>query len=301
MTSLSVVLCTYNGATFLPEQLASVAAQTRPPDDMVIRDDGSTDGTMQILEQFAARVDFPVSIAKNPVRRGAFQNFWGAIPFARGDLIALCDQDDIWKSTKLEHAVTVLDSEPEVGATFSDGLCIDATGTLIGKTVWDGVAFSNAERARFEAGADLDILFRHPVVTGATLTFRAALLPPLVPGPNTPHDYWLSTAVAMRSMVLPIREPLVNYRLHSSNTTGISRRSRFGYRFRYAFDPKYRRDFQSTRLSLLEDFARLASEAPSPRVTTAQRASLRLRIERLRTGVSLPETPLHWISFVRRS
>lgn len=301
MTSVSVVLCTYNGAAFLADQLASVATQTRPPDEMVIRDDGSTDQTMQILEEFAASAGFPISIQQNRVRRGAFANFWSAMHDANGDLIALCDQDDVWLPSKLERAVELLAGDPRAGATFSDGWCIDDTGAVTGRSLWDGVHFSMTERSRFEGGKELEVLLRRNVVTGATLTFRAGLLPALNPGPEMPHDHWISVAVAVRSLVVPIRDPLIKYRLHDSNTIGLSpQRSLLPHRLRYAFDPKYRRRALSIRLSRMEDLARLLDDAPWPRVTSAEKKVLKSRIESLRTGVSLPDNVWHRISFVRR-
>jgi hypothetical protein len=114
------------------------------------------------------------------------------------------------------------------------------------------------------------------------------------------HDYWVSVAVAMRSHVVPIKEPLVNYRLHSSNTMGLLPKYLLGHRLRYAFDSRYRRQLLLTRLSQLEDLARLLGDATWPRVTNAERESLALRIEKLRAGVSQPENLRHRISFVRR-
>jgi glycosyltransferase involved in cell wall biosynthesis len=301
MTSISVVLCTYNGAAFLAEQLASVAGQTRVPDEMVVRDDGSTDETMQVLEDFAAAVAFPVSIAKNPVRLGAFANFWSAVHEATGDLVALCDQDDVWMPSKLERAIELLDGDPKVGATFSDGWCIDDVGALTGRSLWDCAYFTTTERERFESGEELEVLLRHPVVTGATLTFRPSLLPVLAPPPEMPHDYWLSVAVAMRAPVVPIRASLIKYRLHDANTAGLpGQKSLSFHRLRYVVDPKYRRQTWTERLAWMEALSRLLGDGPCPRLTKVQKELLKSRIEKLRFGLSLPENLWHRVSFVRR-
>lgn len=302
MTSVSVVLCTYNGSAFLAEQLASVAAQSRPPDEMVIRDDGSTDETMQMLEEFAGSAEFPVSIEKNSTRLGATGNFWAAMHDVTGDVVALCDQDDIWMPSRLERAVEILEGDSEVGATFSDGRCIDATGAFTGRSLWDSAFFTMSQRELFEAGEELKVLLWHPVVTGATLTFRADLLPRLAPSPEMPHDYWLSVAVAMRALVVPIREPLINYRLHGSNTLGLPApsKSQFSQRLSYVFDPAYRRQGWVAQLAWLEDLARLLAEGPSPRFTHAKKRLLYSKVESLRFGVSLPDNLWHRITLVRR-
>ncbi len=99
---LSVVLCTYNGARYLPAQLKSIMAQTRPVDEIVIQDDGSTDGTVQICQDFADKhpglVRFFVNQGK-PL--GPSKNFYSAMAKAQGNLLALCDQDDLWEPDKL--------------------------------------------------------------------------------------------------------------------------------------------------------------------------------------------------------
>jgi glycosyltransferase involved in cell wall biosynthesis len=300
MTSLSVVLCTYNGAPYLAEQLESIAAQTRLPDEMVIRDDGSKDETVQYLEAFAARMPFAVSIIHNSVRKGAPGNFWLAIHDATSDVIALCDQDDVWLPSKLERAMDVLDGDSNVGATFSDGLCIDKEGAFTGRSLWKGAGFTVPQQEMFESDKDLEVLLRHPVVTGATLAFRTSLLPALNPGPEMPHDYWLSVAVAVQSRIVPIREPLIKYRLHDSNAMGLLPEYLFPHRLRYAFDSGYRRQLLSVRLSQLDDLFRLLEHTSGPRVTGAEKQDLQRRIERLKAGLSVPNNIWHRISFVRR-
>src|SRR5580658_10032044 len=100
--AISVAMCTFNGAAFLPEQLRSIASQTLRPAEIVIFDDGSMDRTVEILEQFShgAR-GFDVRVVVNPVRVGPAANFGQAIGACRGDVIALSDQDDVWLPDKL--------------------------------------------------------------------------------------------------------------------------------------------------------------------------------------------------------
>ena len=74
-TSVSVAMATYNGARYLPEMLASVAGQSRLPDELVVRDDGSEDGTVALLEDFARQAAFPVRILERGTRLGYAQNF----------------------------------------------------------------------------------------------------------------------------------------------------------------------------------------------------------------------------------
>ena len=98
--TLSVVMCTYNGAPFLRAQLDTLLAQTRPADEIIVQDDRSTDGTWAILEEYAHHHP-QIRIHQNATRQGVNGNFFSAIGRAQGSLIALCDQDDLWEPDKL--------------------------------------------------------------------------------------------------------------------------------------------------------------------------------------------------------
>src|SRR4051794_15860948 len=92
----SVAMCTYNGARFIGAQLASVAAQTRTPDELIVCDDRSTDETVAIVQKFADSAPFRVRLHVNEENLGSTKNFERAVSLCEGDLIALCDQDDVW-------------------------------------------------------------------------------------------------------------------------------------------------------------------------------------------------------------
>ncbi|MFL5505263.1 MAG: glycosyltransferase, partial [Gemmatimonadales bacterium] len=109
---VSVVLCTYNGARYLPEQLDSLARQSLPPTELVVRDDDSTDETASLVAAFAERAPFPVRWTCNAERLGPTRNFGAAIADATGEFVALCDQDDVWLPEKLERVVGALMREP---------------------------------------------------------------------------------------------------------------------------------------------------------------------------------------------
>jgi glycosyltransferase involved in cell wall biosynthesis len=106
--TLAVALATYNGARFLREQLECIARQTRHPDQMVISDDGSTDGTLEILDAFKSSVTFPVIILPRVGHLGVTGNFMRAAYACETDIIAFCDQDDIWEPVKLERCERAL-------------------------------------------------------------------------------------------------------------------------------------------------------------------------------------------------
>jgi glycosyltransferase involved in cell wall biosynthesis len=148
--SISVAMCTYNGSRFLPEQLASIARQTRQPDEMVVSDDGSTDATAEIVENFARSAPFPVRFIRNPRNLGSTKNFEQAIGLCSCDLIALSDQDDIWMPDKLARQAEMFELDPSLGGVFTDAELIDETGTLLCQRLWFSIYFSPSEQQKFQ-------------------------------------------------------------------------------------------------------------------------------------------------------
>lgn len=118
--TVSIAMATYNGERHIRAQLDSLAAQARPPDEMVVCDDCSTDSTLALVEAFAADGHFPVRIERNPANLGPTRNFEKAISLAGGDLIFLCDQDDAWFPEKIATVAAAFDAEPDVQVVTND-------------------------------------------------------------------------------------------------------------------------------------------------------------------------------------
>ena len=96
MKTVSVVMCTYNGSRYLREQLDSLMSQTYPLHELIVQDDGSTDGTVAIAEEYRQRYpEANITVFRNSRQLGFNRNFFDACSKASGELIACCDQDDI--------------------------------------------------------------------------------------------------------------------------------------------------------------------------------------------------------------
>ncbi len=149
---ISIALCTYNGEQFLGRQLASIQQQTRAPDELVVCDDCSTDRTLEILQEFAASAAFPVRITRNEQNLGFVANFERAIRLCLGDLVALCDQDDIWYPTRLERSLQEFTTHPEVGFIFSDADIIDHQDQLTGMRLWTSFGFVGERKEQMSRG-----------------------------------------------------------------------------------------------------------------------------------------------------
>lgn len=104
---VSIVMCTFNGAKFLVQQVDSLLNQTYPIAEILIQDDGSTDGTMDLLRAYAA-ANPVIRLSSNKGEHGVNNNFFSALRLATGDFIAICDQDDVWEPTKVEKQVAAI-------------------------------------------------------------------------------------------------------------------------------------------------------------------------------------------------
>ncbi len=220
-SGVSVVLCTFNGERWLPDLLASLEAQELAPDEIIVCDDSSTDGTVAIIESFARTSRGPVRIVRNERNLGSTQNFAKGIDLATSPLIALCDQDDVWYPAKLRRSVEAFDGEG-VGFVFGDGDLIDENGSLLGRRLWDSVGFVERHQAEAKAGDLLPLLVHYTFVTGATMTFRAGLREVVVPIPDGWfHDAWIALVATMIGDYRLISEPLLGYRVHGSQVIGV--------------------------------------------------------------------------------
>lgn len=114
---VSVVMCTFNGAPYLREQLDTIINQTYPIFEIIIQDDGSTDSTMSILQDYEDRYPF-IHVFKNEEQKGVNANFYSAIEKASGDYIAISDQDDIWELNKIEMQMATI-GEKFLSSSFS--------------------------------------------------------------------------------------------------------------------------------------------------------------------------------------
>lgn len=219
---ISIAMCTYNGSRFLPEQLASIAAQSRLPGELVICDDCSTDSTPEIVAEFARTASFPVRFVRNPQNLGSTKNFEQAIALCRGDLIALCDQDDIWMPEKLARQAEMMEQNPELGGVFSDAELVNDASQPIDRRLWAGIDFMPREQKEFLEGQSARVLLKRNVVTGATLMVRASLRPLFLPIPGIwVQDGWIAWMLVVRCRLALIQNPLVLYRLHAHQQIGV--------------------------------------------------------------------------------
>lgn len=220
MSRLSVAMTTYNGEKFVAEQLRSIAAQTRLPDELVVCDDRSQDGTVAILKAFAETAPFPVKVVENPENLGYVRNFCKAVSMCSGDLVFLSDQDDIWKPGKaalFEQVAEANDDRPVL--IFSDADIVDDQSRKIDESLWRLLKMP-------PPGHNFEELKQRNLVTGATCAMNRKLIDVIdmqyIPN-HVPHDQSFTLLAWATGKIVPIDQKLISYRLHQNNQIGVQR------------------------------------------------------------------------------
>src|SRR5215213_669204 len=220
---ISVAMCTYNGAELLPAQLQSIITQSRPPDEIVICDDRSTDDTQALIKKFATDSPIPITLHINQQNLGSVKNFERAISLCTGDVIALSDQDDVWRSDKLQMIEEAFNKSPAAGLVFSDAEIVDENLNTLNRRMWDEVGFDNHKRKLIQTGRALEVLITGWTVTGATMAFRSQFVKLSLPIPDgiaMIHDGWIALTIAAVADVVALDEPLIQYRQHAQQQIG---------------------------------------------------------------------------------
>lgn len=223
---VSVAMCTFNGSRYVGMQIDSILGQSVPVDELVVSDDGSTDGTIEIVRQKFRGLKSPQLVILEGGRLGITKNFERALSACSGDLLFLCDQDDIWLPGKVEKLLAFMERNPDTPLAFSDAHLVDADARDLGVSQFEMVRLSKRLIKNISGDSPFATLLRRSVVTGATVVLRRDLLAfarPFVDG--WLHDEWLAICAAAKGKLGIIAEPLVLYRQHASNHCGMRRSS----------------------------------------------------------------------------
>ena len=225
--TVDILLATYNGAEFLPAQLASIEAQSHRDWRLIARDDGSDDGSVEILRAWAARLDRPVVIVEDGERRvGPAQSFGRLLARSEAPFFAFCDQDDVWHADKLSILLDAISAVGEVVAlAHSDLAVVDEELVPIEPSFWNQQATDR--KLRCGAPTDRARLFVQNPVTGCAMLGNASLRDAMMPIPpdGAMHDWWAALTAAFRGKIVPVEKALVQYRQHAHNSVGARDRT----------------------------------------------------------------------------
>lgn len=202
----SIAMATYNGSNYVLEQLESFAKQTYQPYELVVCDDGSSDNTIEIIEEFAKEVSFKVRIYKNKKNLGYAQNFAKAIGLCEGDWVTLSDHDDVWMKEKLLKINEVVENNPSVKIIIHDYILTDAFLNAKENT--------NMQRLKLAGESDKDM------ISGCATAISKDIINLVLPIPQyvSSHDTWIHAFFKYKlALKYVLKEPLIFYRRHNLN------------------------------------------------------------------------------------
>lgn len=200
---ISVCIATYNGAKYIGEQLASILPQLGPNDEVIISDDGSTDGTLAVVDQIG---DERIRVIEGPHRHSPTHNFENALRHAKGNYIFLADQDDVWKPNKVQVCLHWLG---EYDCVVSDAEVADASLHPIYPSLYN---IMYVREGRWYN------MFWKNGYTGCCMVFSKRVLEWSLPFPaDIPmHDMWIGNVAASMSRVKFLPDKLICFRRHST-------------------------------------------------------------------------------------
>ncbi len=221
MANVLILMGTYNGARYIREQIASIQAQTVSDWVLLVRDDGSSDNTLEIIEEMA-RKDGRIVLCQDDLGNlGVTGNFGQLMRLAQERVepwIAFADQDDVWLPEKLAVSLAALQpcGPSEAVLLHTDLQVVDADLNLLHPS------FLSYQHLRHVDVEPLKTLLVHNFVTGCTMVMNRALLDLVTPIPTQAvlHDRWLAVCAATWGQLLFLPQATLKYRQHGGNVRG---------------------------------------------------------------------------------
>lgn len=214
---VSIVMATYNGMRYLRQQLDSILQQTYQHYELIVVDDASTDETLSILYEYAA-LDERIHVFPAERNFGLVANFERGLRLAKGEFIALSDQDDIFRKDKVELLLAALKNNPDRDLAISDLTLIDEDGGEIAPSLW------HYQKLKPMQGKPFRRLLYSNFATGCAMMLRRRLLELAFPFPPDciVHDWWLAVVASSSKGggICLVKEPLTAYRQHRLNVIG---------------------------------------------------------------------------------
>lgn len=212
---VAVLLATYNGREYLEEQVESILRQTHRNLRLVALDDCSTDGTYELLCRLGD-ADERVCVLLNSTNIGAVRTFERLLGEVSESYFCLADQDDVWCPFKIERQLQVL-FESDAALVYNDMEVVDRDLNVLASSMWQ-----YAGTKPVEGRSVLPFIVRNPV-SGCTILGDARHISSCLPFPEEiqMHDCWLTVCLAHLGGVVFDRTPVVKYRQHGNNDTGV--------------------------------------------------------------------------------
>ena len=215
---ISIALCTYNGSKYIAEQLNSLLSQTVQPDEIVLCDDASSDDTVNIAKDIMAKWNGKFKLIRNKNNMGYRLNFQAAISECSGDIIFLCDQDDVWKNDKISIMKQAFFDNPKAMLIFHDTELVDADLHILYDSFWKILNFNYQEFLK----DNYNQLLEYDIVQGCACAFKKELFDYAQPFCKVAfHDEWLALTAVAKGEVIPVPKKLLLYRQHQNVIGGL--------------------------------------------------------------------------------
>lgn len=228
--SYDVIVATYNGEKFVIEQIESIRNQTIKPRMIYIRDDMSTDNTLDILKLKYGSND-KIEFVLSDKNVGYIKNFELLSNYACADYVFFSDQDDVWLPNKAELFLSRFNEDNQALVVFSDAYITDEKLVELGG-LWDNIKFKvDRDLSREE---NLSRILKSNYVTGATMAIKKGFLQKILPfNSRVNHDHYIASMALVHNGLSYIPNKLIKYRQHAGNLIGVQSkidRKRYIYR-----------------------------------------------------------------------
>lgn len=218
MNRISIAIAAYCGEKYLVRQLESLYRQTLKPDEIIICDESPHDLLFPLVQESAKNAPCEVKFFKNEKVLGPAGNFAKAIEKTSGDIIFLCDQDDVWQENKVERMVKEFNRYPSCDVVFCNSRMVDKDLNLLGYGTADTVRFTKEKAEDLNNGKGLLHLLRTPMLYGHNIAMRRSFLSIFLPMPELDsHDLFIAELCAGRGKIRCVYEDLTFHCRHGGN------------------------------------------------------------------------------------
>lgn len=229
---IAILMATYNGERYLSEQIESIIGQTYKNWLLYIKDDQSTDATLDIVQKYVS-VDERIILLDSHSKYGAKRNFISMMQEVDADYYMFADQDDVWFSNKVENAISTLielekDNQETPLVVHTDLNVVDSNLSMICPSLWQMFRIDPNLLNNFNR------LGGHCLVTGCTMAFNRKAKEVSLPMADSAimHDVWMALKVYQNNgLIVGLSQPSIYYRQHNNNTLGAK-----DFRTNYVFN-----------------------------------------------------------------
>jgi glycosyltransferase involved in cell wall biosynthesis len=232
MEKVAILLAVYNGERYLSDLLHSLMEQTYTDFKVYIRDNCSSDGTLELLEEWKQRHPHKIELFVADSNKGCISNFSALMNCTLAPYVMFCDHDDVWLPNKIALTLAKMDKLESIHgpsypiAVHTDLSVVDAELNVVAPSMWKAARLNTSDNCY----AFSRLLVQNQL-TGCTLMMNRALvdLAKPIPPQCVMHDWWVALVASCFGTIGAVRQPTILYRQHGSNESGAKSYTLFSY------------------------------------------------------------------------